>query len=88
MGNSSITWSSKRQPTVAYSSIEAEYRALTKGAKEAVDKDCQESNISHMNETHKSALPLLGGSAGGRLNLFTLKCLVLTQDVIAAIFRK
>jgi hypothetical protein len=36
LGNSPIEWSSKRQPTVALSTTEAEYRVLSKAAKDIV----------------------------------------------------
>ena len=36
LANGAISWSSKRQPTVALSSCEAEYMAMTQGVKEAV----------------------------------------------------
>jgi hypothetical protein len=36
LGKSTVSWSSKRQPTVALSSTEAEYMALTRASKEAI----------------------------------------------------
>ncbi|KAL2649438.1 hypothetical protein R1flu_017566 [Riccia fluitans] len=36
LGDSLLSWCSKRQPTVSLSSTEAEYRAMTEGAKELV----------------------------------------------------
>ena len=36
IGNSSIAWASKLQPTVSLSSIEAEYRVLTDAAKDII----------------------------------------------------
>lgn len=36
VGRGAVSWSSKRQPTVALSSLEAEYMALTQAAKEAI----------------------------------------------------
>ena len=36
LGNTPITWNSRKQPTVALSSTESEYMAITEGAKEAV----------------------------------------------------
>lgn len=36
LGSTPITWNSKKQPTVALSSTEAEYMAITEGAKEVV----------------------------------------------------
>lgn len=36
LGNTPITWNSKKQPTVALSSTEAEYMAITEGTKEAI----------------------------------------------------
>jgi len=35
IGSEPVTWSLRKQPTVALSSIEAKYRSLTEGAKEA-----------------------------------------------------
>lgn len=35
-GSTPVTWNSKKQPTVALSSTEAEYMAITEGTKEAV----------------------------------------------------
>jgi hypothetical protein len=36
LGSSPITWGSRKQPCIALSSTEAEYMALTNGAKEAI----------------------------------------------------
>ncbi len=36
MGGGTISWSSKRQPTIALSTIEAEYMASTQATKEAI----------------------------------------------------
>jgi transposase InsO family protein len=36
LGSTPVTWNSRKQPTVALSSTESEYMALTEGAKEAV----------------------------------------------------
>jgi hypothetical protein len=36
LGNGAVSWSSKRQPTVALSSCEAEYMAVTQCVKEAI----------------------------------------------------
>ncbi|KAG0594554.1 hypothetical protein M758_UG087800, partial [Ceratodon purpureus] len=49
LGSTPITWNSKKQPTVALSSTEAEYMAITEGTKEAtIHGDNQESlNLAH-----------------------------------------
>ncbi|KAL3677349.1 hypothetical protein R1sor_027297 [Riccia sorocarpa] len=54
LGRSPITWSSKKQPTVACSSTKAEYRALSEGAKEAIWLQALASDLAlHTNQKIK-----------------------------------
>ena len=39
MSKAAVSWSSKKQPTIALSSCESEIMAASEGAKEAVDLD-------------------------------------------------
>jgi hypothetical protein len=57
-----ITWNSKKQPTVALSTTEAEYMALGQTTKEAIWLRKQESDIPREDETHRYSSPLSRGS--------------------------
>jgi|SRR5579871_5521089 len=66
IGSGAISWSSKRQPTVALSTCEAEYMAQTQAAKEAIWLKglLVELSDMHNNELNPSAVILYGDNQG------------------------
>jgi hypothetical protein len=50
MGGGAISWSSKRQPTIALSTIKAKYMASTQATKEAIWMAKLMKELGYMNE--------------------------------------
>lgn len=55
LGNNLLSWSSKRQPTLSRSSVEAEYRGVAK----AVAETCWLRNLLRELQTHLSSAMLV-----------------------------
>jgi len=70
LGGSCISWSSKKQPTVALSSTEAEYLATTQAAKEAIWLHRLLSQLGH-----KQALPII-------INEDNQSCIALSRNPV------
>lgn len=62
LGNSPITWNSRKQPTVALSSTEAEYMSITEGAKEAIWLRRLFSELNF--QSSQSSTPIFGDNQG------------------------
>ena len=71
LGSTPVSWKSHKQPTVALSSTEAEYMAITEGAKEALylRQLCKSVDMSQLDPTtiyvdNQSAIALAKNTAG------------------------
>lgn len=76
LGDSVISWSSKKQPTVALSSTEAEYTAFTEASKEAIGLQKPLKGI--LGPHNKDLVPLTLGDNNGSINL--AKILLFTRE--------